>query len=127
MFLSQCLAAAGYGEEALYYIEKARRLNPKSSPFYEFALGQAYFVLEDYDRAILAFKRGAALSGTFPPNHVYLCTTYALLGLEDEMRANREAFFSILGGDKSRIPEPSWTDDGLAAAYEHLLQIAGIR
>ena len=127
VFLSQCLAAAGYGEEALYYVEKARRLNPKSSPFYEFALGQAYFVLEDYDRAIAAFKRGAALSGTFPPNHVYLCTTYALLGREDEMRASREAFFSILGGDKSRIPEPSWTDEGLAAAYEHLLQIAGIK
>lgn len=127
VFLSQCLTSAGYGEEALYYIEKARRINPKSSPFYEYALGQAYFVLEDYDKAIAAFKRGADISDTFPANHIYLCTTYALLGKEDEMRASREAFFSILGGDRSRIPEPSWTDEGLAAAYKHLLEIAGIR
>ena len=127
VFLSQCLAAAGYGEEALYYIEKAKRLNPKSSPFYEFALGQAYYVLEDYDKAIAAFKRGTELSDTFPSNYIYLCTTYALLGKQEEMRASSEAYFSILGGDRSLIPAYSWTDEVLAASYEHLIDIAGLR
>ena len=127
VFLSQCLTAAGYGEEALYYIEKAQRLNPKSSPFYEFALGQAYFVLEDYDKAIAAFKRGADLSDTFPANHIYLCTTYALLGKEEEMNASRTAYFSILGGNRSLLPVYSWTDEALAASYEHLIDMAGLR
>ena len=127
VFLSQCLTAAGYGEEALYYIEKAKRLNPKSSPFYEFALGQAYYVLEDYEKAIKAFVRGTELSDTFPANHIYLCTTYALLGKEEEMNASRNAYFSILGGDKTRLPIYSWTDEVLAASYEHLIDVAGLR
>ncbi|MDP2230628.1 hypothetical protein [Methylotenera sp.] len=127
MFLSMCLSSAGFGEEALYYIEKAQRINPHSSPFYEFTLGQACYVLEDYDKAIAAFKRGCALSATFPPNFVYLCTTYALLGMEEEMRASRESFLSIMGGDKSRMLEPPWTNEVLAATYEHLLQVAELR
>lgn len=127
VFLSQCLTAAGYGEEALFYIEKAKRLNPKSSPFYEFALGQAYYVLEDYEKAIDAFKYGAELSNTFPPNHIYLCTTYALLGKEKEMRASRDAYFAILGGDKTILPPYSWNDDLLASSFEHLLQISGLK
>jgi len=86
LFLSMCLSSAGMGEEALYYIEKKRRLNPHSSPFYELARGQAYFVLEGYDKAIAAFERGCELSATFPPNHIDLCITYALLGREEEMR-----------------------------------------
>lgn len=126
VFLSQCLTAAGYGEEALYYIEKAKRLNPKSSPFYEFALGQAYYVLEDYEKAIKAFRRGTELSDTFPANHIYLCTTYALLGKQKEMNASRDAYFSILGGDKTRLPIYSWTDEALAASYEHLIRLAGL-
>lgn len=127
VFLSQCLTAAGYGEEALYYVEKARRINPKSSPFYEFALGQAYYVLEEYDNAIAAFKRGTELSDTFPANHIYLCTTYALLGKDEEMCASRNAYFSILGGNKSLLPAYSWTDETLAASYEHLIDVAGLR
>jgi tetratricopeptide (TPR) repeat protein len=121
------LSSAGYGEEALYYIEKARRFNPHSSPFYEFTLGQAYYVLEDYDKAIAAYKRGCELSDTFSPNYVSLCSTYALLGMEDEMRGIREAFFSIMGGDKSRMIELPWLDEELAAAHEHLIQLAGLR
>lgn len=126
VFLSHTLAAAGYGEEALYYAEKAQRFNPNSSTLYEHTLGQAYMVLEDYDKAIAAFKRGTALNETYPPNHLYLCAIYALLGKGDEMRASREAYFSIMGGDKSRTPEPPWTDEGLAATYAHLFKIAGI-
>lgn len=127
MFLSFSLSAAGFGEEALYYIEKAQRINPHSSPFYEFTLGLAHYVLEDYDKAIVAFKRGCALNTTFPPNYVYLCTTYALLGKEKELRESREAFLSIMGGDKSRMLEPPWTNAALAATYERLLQVAGLK
>ncbi|MGZ9002105.1 MAG: hypothetical protein ACXW1T_13440, partial [Methylophilus sp.] len=80
-----------------------------------------------YDKAIAAFKRGADLSDTFPANHIYLCTTYALLGKEEEMNASRTAYFSILGGNRSLLPVYSWTDEALAASYEHLIDIAGLR
>jgi TolB-like protein len=127
MFLSMSLSSAGFGEEALYYIEKAQRINPHSSPFYEYTLGLAHYVLEDYEKAIIAFKRGCAMSETFPPNYVYLCTTYAMLGMEVEMNASRETFLSIMGGDKSKMIEPPWTNKELAATYEHLLQVARLR
>ncbi len=127
LFLSMCLSSAGMGEEALYYIEKGRRLNPHSSAFYEFTLGQAYFVLEDYEKAIAAFKRGRELSETFPPNHAYLCTTYALLGREDEMRETAQALLASMGGDKSKMITPPWLDADLATAYNHLLELAGLR
>jgi len=127
IFLSMALSSAGFGEEALYYIEKAQHLNPHSSPFYEYTLGLAHYVLKDYDKAIVCFKRGCELSAHFAPNFVYLCTTYALLGMEKELQASRESFLSILGGDKSRVIEPPWTDDVLADEYERLIQLAGLR
>lgn len=126
IFLSMSLSSAGFGEEALYYIEKAQRMNPHSSPFYEYTLGLAHYVLKDYDKAIACFKRGCALSATFPPNYVYLCTTYALLGMEEELRTSRESFLSIIGGNKSLI-EPPWTDEKLAGEYERQIQLAGLR
>lgn len=127
VFLSFSLSAAGRGEEALFYIEKALRHNPHSSTLYQFTLGNAYFVLKDYNKAVSAYKRGVALSATFIPNYVLLCTAYAQLGMEDEMRISREAALSIMGGDKSRMIESLWTDEGLAAAYEHKLQVAGLK
>ena len=125
--LSMCLSSAGYGEEAFFYVENALRLNPHSSPFYEFVLGQAYFVLEDYDKAIAAYQRGCVLSATFIPNHVYLCTTYALLGMEEKMRSKRDEVLALIGGDKSKMIEPPWIDDRLSVTYAHLLQLAGLR
>ncbi|GBG14689.1 peptidase M48 [Novimethylophilus kurashikiensis] len=125
LFLSMSLSSAGFGEEALYYIEKARRLNPHSSPFYEFVLGQAYYVLEDYDKAIAAFQRGTELNQTFPPNYVYLSTTYALLGMDELAAKYRKLYYAIMGGDKTRMIVPPWTHAKLEADYRHLLQLAG--
>src|SRR3990167_3575500 len=121
------LLRGGGEKKNFFYIEKALRHNPHSSAFYEFTLGQAYLVLKDYNKAIAAYKRGCELSETFPPNHVYLCATYALLGMGDEMRSSRESAFSIMGGDKSRMIEPPWTDEELATTYEHVLQAAGLK
>jgi TolB-like protein len=127
IFLSMALSSAGFGEEGLYYIEKAQRLNPHSSPFYEFTHGLAHYALKDYDKAIDCFKRGCVLNAHFAPNFAFLCTTYALLGMENELQASREAFLAILGGDKSRVLEPPWTNKALGDEYERLVQLAGLR
>ena len=126
-FLSMALSSAGYGEEALLYIQKAIRLNPHSNPFYEFVLGQAYFVLEDYEKAEAAYLNGCKLSATFIPNHVYLCAIYAHLGRKDKMREKREDVMQLIGNDKSKIIEPPWTNKKKADFYEHLLSLTGIR
>lgn len=127
LFLSMSLSCAGFGEEALFYIEKAMRFNPLSSPFYEFVHGLAYYVTQDFEKAIAAFKRGCALSDTFPPNYVYLCTAYAFLDMEPEMLEAREKYLAILGGDKSKLSEPPWTSQQQAEKYNWLLTKAGLR
>lgn len=125
-FLSMTLSSAGLGSEALFYSENARRLNPHSSPFYEFVLGQAYFVLEDYEKATEAFERGCAMSSTFAPNHVYLGLSYLMLDQEKKMQEKTEYVLSLCGGNYLGIETP-WLDKQLAATFEHLLKLAGMK
>ncbi len=125
-FLSMTLSSAGFGEEALFYSERARRLNPHSSPFYEFVLGQSYFVMEDYEKAIIAFRRGCELSEHFIPNHAYLCTVYEIVGMEDKMRERRDHVLALIGGDLKRMIEPPWTDEALEKFYRHLMRSVGL-
>lgn len=121
------LSSAGYGEEAMFYIEKALRFNPRSTPFYQFVLGQTYFVLEENDKAIAAFQRGCEMSETFIPNHVYLCTTYALLGMHKEMLVKRQYVMALAGGVKAKMIEPPWTEKKWEDLYERLVEKAGLR
>ncbi len=125
-FLSMTLSSAGLGSEALFYSEHARRLNPHSSPFYEFVLGQAHFVLEDYEKAIEAFERGCSMSSTFAPNHVYLSLCYLMLGQEKRMQEKTKYVLSLRGGNYLGIETP-WLDKSLAASFEHLLKLAGMK
>lgn len=126
IFLSMSLSCAGFGEEALYYIEKAQRMNPHSSPFYEYTIGLAHYVLKDYDKAIAAFKRGCEIGAMFPPNFVYLCVTYQLMGLKAETLAARQAYLAILGGDTSKILLSPWLEKNLHDTFRHLLIESGI-
>lgn len=124
--LSMVLSAAGYGEEALFYIEKALRLNPHSSPFYQFVLGHAYYVLEDYDKAMAAFQRGCELNSTFIPNHAYLCVTYYLLGMEEEMLAKRNEVRALSGGNGLLLEAP-WLNEKASDDWEYLMRLTGLR
>lgn len=126
VFLSMALSCAGLGTEGLFYIEKVHRLNPHSSPHNQFVHGLAYYVLEDYDKAIIAWKRGCAMSDTFPPNYLYLCTTYALLGMEKEMLEAKERYLAIVGGEQNRLVEPPWTNEKADALYLQLMQKIGL-
>lgn len=126
-FLAMALSSAGLGEEALFYIEKALRLNPHSSPFYQFVLGQTYFVLEENDKAIAAFQHGCEMSETFIPNHVYLCATYAHLGMHEEMRAKRQVVISLTGGIKTKMIELPWTAKKWQDLYDSLMEKTDLR
>jgi TolB-like protein/Tfp pilus assembly protein PilF len=125
LFLSMTLVAAGRGEEALHYIEKGMRLNPHPSSFYQLTLGFCYFVLEDYDKATAAFKRGTELSEVFIPNHVWLCVIYTLLEREEEARAEREKVLALSGGRRPAIQE-IWLEEDLRLRMHGLIQLAGL-
>ncbi len=71
LFLSLALSAAGLGEEALCYVEKAKRFSPVADAFYMFAHGQSYFAQKNYAKAISVFEQGCILSANFKPNHFF--------------------------------------------------------
>ena len=125
VFLSLSLSAAGRGEEALLYIEKGMRLNPHPSTFYQYALGQCYFVLEDYEKAIESLKRGVELRKVFVPNHFNLCLLYTLLGREDEAKLAREEVLAITGGRPAAV-RSIWVDEDLRLRWEGLASLAGL-
>ncbi|MGQ0657768.1 MAG: tetratricopeptide repeat protein, partial [Chromatiales bacterium] len=125
LFLSMTLAAAGRGEEALHSIETGMRLNPHPSAFYQFALGFCYFVLEEYDKAIAAFKRGTGLTDVFIPNHFWLCVVYTLLEREEEARIEREKVLALSGGRKPAV-QGIWLDEDLRLREQGLIQLAGL-
>lgn len=100
LFLASALCGSGRGEEALHYIEKGMRLNPHPSAFYYFVRGQCYYVLEEYEQALAAFKQGVALRDVFYPNHYHLCLIYTLFGREAEARAERDTLLRLSGGRK---------------------------
>jgi adenylate cyclase len=117
VFLACALSVCGRGEEAVHYIEKGMRLNPHPSALYYFALGQCYYVLEDYERAIAAFKHGVTLRSVFYPNHYYLCIIYTLLGRDEEARAEREMLLTLTAG-RTPILRSIYLDEGVNQELE---------
>lgn len=116
LFLSYTYSAAGQGEEALRHIEQGMRLNPHPSSVYLTALGQAYLVLEDYEAAFAAFKKGIEANPDFVANHAYLAVFYALLGRMDEAAAEAAETRRIFPG---ALPRPISTDPVL---YERFVK-----
>ena len=125
LFLSVVLSAAGRGEEALHNIEIGIRLNPHPSTFYQFALGQCYYVLGDYERAISAFSKGVILKHEFLPNHLYLCLIHTLLGREVEACAERDALLALTAG-RRQITQPIWLNEKLRQQDQQLRMRAGL-
>jgi tetratricopeptide (TPR) repeat protein len=124
MMLAMGLSSAGRGEEALFFIEEALRLNPHPSAIYQYALAQCHMALDEFDAAIAALKRGYEVSDTFIPGPITLSLIYAWLGLEQEMRVYREKTLALLGGDKRGIHYP-WLEPRLRARHEESMRLAG--
>jgi TolB-like protein len=79
LFLSMTLSSDNQGEEALTYIQKVMRLAPTSVTFHEYALGNCYYALKDYKKALAAYERGIQLNVNFLPNHYgQICAMFHL-------------------------------------------------
>ena len=120
LFLSLSLSSAGYGEEGLYYIEKAKRLTPTPAPLYEFALGQCYYVLKEYQKAIDAYEQGIIMSPNFIPTQYLQMLAYAELGMEDKVAQKIKTLNEIKGFTKDYTAATIWTDEKLKKERQEL-------
>jgi adenylate cyclase len=125
LFLTFALAASSRGEEALHNILKGMRLNPYPSAVYYNALFMCYIVLEEYDLAIAAGKRGIEVTNAFVPNHYWLCLIYAWLGRDEEARVEREKLMDLTRGRRP-VLQFIWLDTNFGFPVHDLARLAGL-
>jgi TolB-like protein/TPR repeat protein len=113
LFLSLALSAAGLGEEALYYVEKAKRFSPIADVFYMFAHGQSYLAQKNYHKAINIFKQSCIINENFMPNHFFLMIAYDILGMHEEVKKEFEILSAMTGSRKEMPVILIWTDQTL--------------
>ncbi len=114
LFLSLALSAAGLGEEALYYVEKARRFSPVADALYMFAHAQSYFAQKNYAKAISIYEQGCIISENFKPNHFFLMIAYDVMGRHEEAQKKFEILSEMTGNRKEMPNVVIWTDKALA-------------
>ncbi len=78
---------AGRPEEAIPLFQKAIRLNPFGPTWYFFNLGIALGNTGRFEEAVSAYKKALQRSPDNLLGHVFLATTYSMMGREKEARA----------------------------------------
>ncbi len=86
-FLAGIVGALGRWDENVLYIKKSIRLNPVPHIGYYWFLGRAYFMMGQYDEAIVALRKALQMGPDFLPAHTYLAACYSSLGRDPEARA----------------------------------------
>jgi adenylate cyclase len=124
-FLAMTLASSDRGEDALRYVKTGMRLNPHPTAFNYLALGFCHLVLENYQEAISAFKRGIEVTDAFISNHVWLCAVYILLDREVEAAIVRNKIMELTGGRKKAF-QIIWLNENLISKTNDLLLRAGL-
>jgi len=93
--LGYVLTSSGRAEEGIKLIDKAMRLNPIPPPIYPLWLGNAYYLLGQYEKAIEVYEE---LLKRYP-NHrfarTWLTATYSTLGYEEEARHQAEELLRL--------------------------------
>jgi adenylate cyclase len=84
VLLASILYYAGRAEEGLKQMQEAILLNPHHPHNYPFHLGQAYFILGNYEKAIELFRQGLASNPTSHRLRLWLASAYALSGRQNE-------------------------------------------
>lgn len=80
VLLASVLYYAGRAKEGLQRMQEAIQLHPYHPHNYPFHLGQAYFILRNYDRAIEIFKEGLDSNPTSQRLRLWLAAAYANAG-----------------------------------------------
>jgi tetratricopeptide (TPR) repeat protein len=78
---------SGRPEEAIGFVKKAMRVDPKYGPWVALWLGDSYYLLRRYDDAIAAYQEGVRRNPNYISPHRMLAATYAELGRDKDTRA----------------------------------------
>jgi len=119
--LAEILNFAGQPAEALPLVERAMRLNPRYTPNYLWARGQAYWLLNDYSQAIESFTRVTARNPDHLVGHLMLAIVYAETGQLDEARREAAEVRRIspdFSAERSFSRVPYRSEADRARAYE---------
>jgi len=82
----------GQPEKSRILVEKAKRLNPYYSSQYPSVLGLSYLLMEDYAKAIDAYKDSLEInSGRLQPN-IYIIVSYLRAGMKEEAKWQLDQF-----------------------------------
>lgn len=94
--LGMILHYVGERDEAILLLKKAIRLNPIPPNWYLFSLGDAYFGEEQYEEAILVYKRVLCRDPNDLRTLTGLVATYSMLGRDEQVRATVEEVLKLV-------------------------------
>lgn len=90
VLLATLLYYAGRPAESIERLKEAIRLNPHHPYNYYFHLGQAYFILRNYDDAITSLQAGIESNPASERLHIWLAATYAQAGMVEDAKWEAE-------------------------------------
>src|SRR5262249_45373360 len=119
------LVMLGRPREAPPLVLKAVNLSPRD-PFvggFYWAIGRAYFVMRDYDNAVVWLRKSVSTLPNLWYNRAYLVTAYALTDRHQQSEYNVQRIRNLYAAE---LPHP---DPGMQASIQELyrgLQLAGV-
>ena len=82
----ELLTYADLPEEGIEHLLKAMRLDPKYPVWYLYGVGHAYWLIDDYDKAIAALEKAVEQDPGFWPPFLILALCYEHKGMTEESR-----------------------------------------
>ncbi len=120
---------SGKPKEAIGFVEKTERLDPRNRGLFELDRGLAYILMGRYAEAIPIFKAYFVSYPNVPWAHVWQAIAYAELGRWEEARAETPEIMRISPGFslKAEKERMSLQDDTLEERYINDLRRAGLK
>src|SRR5712691_6580108 len=127
--LAEVSVCSGKPREAIGFIEKTNRVDPRNRVIHEGGRGEAYIVMGRYKEAIPIFKAYVARLPHQSWPHVWLTIAYSELGREQEARIEAMKILQIspqfsVKAEKERI---CLQDEALEERYLNDLRRAGLK
>jgi len=84
IYLGGIIGCSGRWEESVSYIQMSIRLNPIPEAWKYQILGRSYFMLGQYDEAVVELKKALQVDPGFLFAHIYLAACYSSMGRDAE-------------------------------------------
>ncbi len=100
----ELLTYANQPEEGIEYLLKAIRLDPKYPVWYLYGVGHAYWLIDDYDKAIAALEKAVEKDPGFWPPFLILALCYEYKGMTEESRQAAQKALAL----NPNLPTEDW-------------------